>query len=244
MILRIATATQLSFFDLHPALSTSDIDAQDECRRASCFQLAGVPPLALATEANALIDVHAPVAVGVSGGKDSQAAALATMMHLEAAGHHGPRILIHADLGRVEWRASLPVCQELAAHLKVDLVVVRRAAGDLMQRCSARFASCLSRYALLQTVTLVPPWSTPAMRFCTSELKTHLIVRELRRRFPGFTVLNVTGERREEKSRAQRPVANPDARAPLVTWRPVIEWTEAQVFAFVRFCGLEPHPAY
>ncbi len=42
------------------------------------------------------------MAVGVSGGKDSQAAAMATFAHLDDIGHVGPRILIHADLGFVE----------------------------------------------------------------------------------------------------------------------------------------------
>lgn len=32
------------------------------------------------------------VAIGVSGGKDSQAAVLATIAHLDAIGHAGPRV--------------------------------------------------------------------------------------------------------------------------------------------------------
>jgi hypothetical protein len=59
-------------------------------------------------EIAALLAAGAPVAIGVSGGKDSCAAALATVEHLDAIGHQGPRVLIHSDLGRVEWRDSLP----------------------------------------------------------------------------------------------------------------------------------------
>jgi len=91
--------------------------------------------------------------------------------------------LIHSHLGSSEWNDSLPVCQRLASHLHTDLIVVTRRAGDLMARWEARWRSSVQRYADLETVTLVLPLSTPAMRFCTSELKTHLIEAELRRRF-------------------------------------------------------------
>ena len=46
----------------------------------------------------------AAVAIGVSGGKDSRACAIAVNEHLDRITHRGPQILIHADLGRVEWR--------------------------------------------------------------------------------------------------------------------------------------------
>lgn len=70
------------------------------------------------------------VAIGVSGGKDSCAAAIATVEHLRHVGHEGPVVLIHSDLGRVEWKDSLPTCERLAERLGVELMVVRRAAGD------------------------------------------------------------------------------------------------------------------
>ena len=53
-------------------------------------------------DVDALLAAGAPVAIGVSGGKDSCAAALATIEHLDTIGHTGPRVLIHSDLGRVE----------------------------------------------------------------------------------------------------------------------------------------------
>lgn len=43
--------------------------------------------------------VNAPVAIGVSGGKDSCALAFAVVEHLDTIGHAGPRLLVHADLG-------------------------------------------------------------------------------------------------------------------------------------------------
>jgi 3'-phosphoadenosine 5'-phosphosulfate sulfotransferase (PAPS reductase)/FAD synthetase len=196
-------------------------------------------------EIDAMIADDAPVAIGVSGGKDSQGAALATFAYLDLVGHRGPRILIHADLGSVEWNDSFPVCERLADHLKCDLVVVRRKAGGLMERWESRWLSSKTRYQTLSTVTLVPCWSTPAMRFCTSEQKTHVIMAELKRRFKGQKIINVTGVRREgSAARARMSVADSDASGQVLTWRPIIDLTVGQVFAIIDNSGLHPHPAY
>lgn len=111
---------------------------------------------------------HAPVYVGVSGGKDSQALAYRLQAHLDAIGHVGPRALIHSDLGRVEWRDSITVCERLAERLGWDLIVVRRAAGDMMDRWISRWEANVERYAALSCVKLIMPWSSAAQRFCTS----------------------------------------------------------------------------
>ncbi|WP_259665473.1 phosphoadenosine phosphosulfate reductase domain-containing protein [Rhizobium bangladeshense] len=192
-----------------------------------------------------LISTNAPVAIGVSGGKDSQAAALATLRHLDAVGHTGPRILIHADLGSVEWDDSLRICEELSDYLNCELVVVRRRAGDLMDRWERRWFLSKSRYETLSSVTLIPCWSTPSMRFCTSELKTHVIMAELKRRFKGQKILNVIGVRRDESAaRARMSIADPDPAAQVWTWRPIIERTTDEVFDMIDSSGLQPHPAY
>lgn len=204
-----------------------------------------MPGIASTPEIDALVAAHAPVAIGVSGGKDSQAAALATIAHLDRIGHAGPRILIHSDLGSVEWHESMPTCERLATHLGVELVVVRRSAGDLMQRWERRWELSAKRYANLETVTLVPCWSTPDMRFCTSELKTHVILAELKRRFKGQVIINVTGVRREEsRARAKGSIASPDKDGRIWSWRPISDWLTKDVFAYVEACGLAVHVAY
>jgi 3'-phosphoadenosine 5'-phosphosulfate sulfotransferase (PAPS reductase)/FAD synthetase len=126
----------------------------------------------------------APIAIGVSGGKDSSAVAFRTIEYLDAVGHHGPRLLIHSDLGRVEWRQSLPVCEQLSQRLGVELVVVRRQRGDLIDRLRQRWNDNVRRYAELSCAKLILPWPSPSMRFCTAELKITVICRELVRRFP------------------------------------------------------------
>ena len=193
-----------------------------------------------------LLAANAPVAAGVSGGKDSLAMGVALDAYLSSIGHTGPRLFIHADLGRVEWASSLPDCEALAQTLGWELVVVRRAAGDLMDRWLVRWRNNVERYTNLSCVRLILPWSTPAMRFCTSELKTAPICRELVRRFPGQTILSASGLRREESpSRAKKLVSQPQNKLTSVThattgydWHPIIDWTVAEVWAALASRGI------
>lgn len=201
--------------------------------------------IATSSELIALLNANAPVAFGVSGGKDSQAAVLAGFSYLDSIGHIGPRVLVHADLGSVEWDESLPACEALARHVGAELIVVRRKAGGLMERWEARWQSSLRRYQELSTVTLVLPWSTPGMRFCTSEQKTHVITAELKRRFKGQQIVNVTGVRRTESAaRAKSTISGWDTEHRILTWRPIVDWSVEQVFSVIDGSGMAPHPAY
>jgi 3'-phosphoadenosine 5'-phosphosulfate sulfotransferase (PAPS reductase)/FAD synthetase len=205
-----------------------------------------------APDVEAALRAGAVCALGVSGGKDSCALALATNEALDAIGHTGPRVLIHSDLGRVEWRDSLPTCERLAARVGLELLVVRRTAGDMMDRWLSRWASNLERYASLLCVKVILPWSTPSMRFCTSELKTAIICRELVRRYPGKVIVSASGIRREESSkRAKAPVAKEQKkltskthRTTGVDWHPIIEWSESDVYAFLAARDFNLHEGY
>ena len=203
------------------------------------------------------------VAIGVSGGKDSCAAAIATIDHLRAIGFAGQMILVHADLGdadpalNVEWDDSLPTCERLAVFLGVELVVVRRQAGGMMRRWITRWENNVARYASLSCVKVILPWSTPAMRFCTSELKSAPIASALVKRFPGKRIVSACGVRREEgrgkassprtnapTSHANKRLVNKRARTSGVDWNPIAAWTERDVFAFCAARGFEMHNAY
>jgi 3'-phosphoadenosine 5'-phosphosulfate sulfotransferase (PAPS reductase)/FAD synthetase len=101
-------------------------------------------------------------------------------------------------------------------------------------------------------VKLILPWPTPAMRYCTSELKTAVICRELVHRFPGATILSVSGIRREESSsRAKAPIAPIQPRLTSVRrqtsgldWHPILHWRKSEVLGFLQRRGLELHEAY
>ena len=161
--------------------------------------------IAVTPEVTEALRNGAAVAIGVSGGKDSAATAFATTDYLNEIGHQGPRLLIHSDLGRVEWHQSLSVCDRLAEYLGLELIVVRRERGDLLDRWQVRWENNVRRYAELSCVKLIMPWSTASMRFCTSELgKTAVISRVLVDRFPNQTILSATRFRRQKRAQIGR----------------------------------------
>jgi 3'-phosphoadenosine 5'-phosphosulfate sulfotransferase (PAPS reductase)/FAD synthetase len=199
-----------------------------------------------------LLAKNAPVAIGVSGGKDGDIAAFETKAYLKAVGHTGPFVLIHSDLGRVEHKDSLPACERLASRLGVELIVVQRKAGDMMDRWLTRWQNNVKRYSLLQCVKMILPWSTASMRFCTSELKTAVICRDLVERYPGRTILNGVGIRRQESpNRALAPVCSPQLKLTSKTfkttgynWNPILAWTLEDVLAYHCYHNFPLHEAY
>lgn len=199
-----------------------------------------------------ILSNDAAVAIGVSGGKDSAACAIATLEYLDRFGHRGPQVLIHSDLGRVEWRASLGECERLAKHVGRELIIVRRGAGDMMDRWLSRWSNNVDRYESLRCVKLILPWSTPDMRFCTSELKIDVICRELTHRFQGRHILSVSGIRREESSRRakaeivarQRKLESVTRKTKGHDWHPILEWKLESVLNLLGRKGIPLHEAY
>lgn len=226
------------------------IDLSSLRTRSNAYDPARARDVALTPEVAALLRTDAVVAIGVSGGKDSVACALAVARHLDAIGHTGPRVLVHSDLGRVEWKDSGPACERLAAHLGWELLTVRRQAGDILARWEKRWSNNVERYRDLSCVRLILPWSTPALRFCTSELKSAVVSRALNKRYPAHNVVNVTGVRRQESSaRSKMPVSAPLASLSTkgrtgLTWNAIIEWTIDEVFTEIAAAGLALHEAY
>ena len=189
-------------------------------------------------------------ALSVSGGKDSQALAYRVFEHLDQIGFAGPRVLVHSDLGRVEWRDSMPVCERVALRLGAELIVVRRQAGDMMDRWLSRWQGNVHRYRALSCVKLILPWSTAQSRFCTSELKAAPIASALRKRFPTGTLVTAIGLRRDEsRARALAPIWRPDNRTTRVrgaglAWHPLSAWSRQEVIDYIRLRGDVLHEAY
>jgi len=207
-------------------------------------------PVYVTSEVSALLQDQSVVAVNNSGGKDSTAVAIRLNDYLNEIGHTGPRVLIHSDLGRVEWKDSIKQCQIIAQRLGWELIIVKRAAGDMMDRWETRWKNNVARYANLECVKLILPWSTPSMRFCTSELKTTLICAELTRRYPKHKILSVTGVRRAESSaRAKMPIASQNIKLSArgcygINWNPIITWSTPEVFSYLQDMDHPLHEAY
>lgn len=198
-----------------------------------------------------LADQNAVFSIAISGGKDSTVAALLVNDYLNERKHTGPRVLIHSDLGSVEWKDSIRICTELAERLNMPLITVRRQAGGMMQRWQTRWANNVKRYTELSCVKLILPWSTPSMRFCTSELKTAIITRELVKRFRGQQIVTVLGIRREESpGRSKTPVTKINTALTRkdgtcgVDWNPIVDMTLDQVFLAHQMYKFRLHEAY
>lgn len=208
--------------------------------------------LALTPAIDEALAAHRPVVVGISGGKDSSAVAIRTFEHLDQIGHCGPRLLVHCDLGEIEWAESLPVCRRLADLLRIELLVLQRRAGGLTTRWRQRWESNKARYRDLSCVRLIMPWSAAATRFCTSELKTAIVCQALVTHFPGQTILSVSGIRRAESaSRSRAPVACEQPRLRRKKqgtcgwdWHPILDWSQEAVYAFLRTRNQPLHEAY
>ena len=176
--------------------------------------------------------------------------ALASNRYLNDIGFTGTRLAVHADLGRAEWKQSKSKCQELADSLGWELMVVKRAAGDLVDRWLTRWQNNVARYNNLECVQLILPWSTASWRFCTSELKAAVIRSNLKKRFPGQDIINAVGIRAQEStSRAKMPVFKGDKllstrRSAGYTWNAIIDWPIEDVFKIIDDHSVALHPAY
>lgn len=178
-----------------------------------------------------------------SAGKDSQAmidfvAELAT-----AAGVRDRIVVVHADLGRVEWKGTRELAERQAAAYGFRFEVCTRPQGDLLEQIEERGM-----------------WPSSKQRYCTSDHKRGqiakvitMLVDEVRARLEAprpVRVLNCMGLRAQESTeRAKKATLEADARQTngrrvVDTWLPIHAWTVDQVWARIKASGVEYHPAY
>jgi hypothetical protein len=203
--------------------------------------------ISTAPEVDALLDSGAPLLICSSGGKDSQCAAEQAVAYARARNHTGDVVLVYSDLGRVVWADAMDQNERLAARLGIPLQTVKREAGGLMERWQKRWIDNVDRYVNLSCVKVILPWSTPSMRFCTSELKTAIIQRWIRKTYKQ-PVVCVLGIRRDEgtskkSGRGAAPIfklhtakAGKKANLPegSVDWNCIVDVKTEKVFQIMR----------
>ena len=178
-----------------------------------------------------------------SGGKDSLAMKSYGARRLREAGLLRRGVVVHADLGRVEWPNTPELVERQAAHLGLRFMKVKRPQGDLLDHVEA-----------------LGKWPMPTQRFCTADHKRGQILtvftalaKESRARGVigrPVRILNCIGLRAEESSgRAKRLALVRDKRASsrhkeVDVWLPIQGWTEDEVWAECRASGAPIHPAY
>jgi len=191
------------------------------------------------------------IAAGSSGGKDSDAQAILLDRFLNRIGFNGDRVIIHADLGRIEHAESIDHVRALANFLNWPLLICKREKGDLLDRYEQRWRDNCRRYALLECVTLIGPFPSFGMIFCRSEQKVAPIIQTLTKRFAGRTILSCVGIRAQESAaRAKKPIFRPNDKFTRrngtrgYDWHPLHNTPVERVFLVHKQSGFPLHVQY
>ena len=181
------------------------------------------------------------ILINSSGGKDSQ-----TMLRVvtEAAAEQGVAdriVVVHADLGRVEWQGTRELAGTQARYYGHRFEVVSRPQGDLLDHIEER-----GRFP------------SSAARYCTSDHKRGqvrkvmtMLVKELGLSRPA-RILNCMGLRAQESParakkeafRYDKPASGKGTVRQVWEWLPILEWTLDQVWADIRAHDVPHHEAY
>lgn len=181
------------------------------------------------------------VALSLSGGKDSAAAALFlreqgiehTRVWMDTGWEH-PDLYAHVDY----LEAELGPIVRLSPRMPVLPPEVLSRVEDI-EALVGRSPSGFVRWAVYKGM-----FPGRMRRFCTQELKVRPFLRWVDEQ--NDDVLNVVGIRAAESAaRANLPEREPMLGAEHVeVWRPLIRWTEADVIAIHQRHGLRPCPLY
>lgn len=180
------------------------------------------------------------ILVNSSAGKDSQAMLDFLVCLADEQGVSRSKfVVVHCDLGRVEWKGTRELAERQAAHYGLRFEVVSRD-RDLLHQIEFERKNFPSNSA----------------RFCTSDQKTAQVTKlitklvaekaHLGRR---VRVLNCLGIRAQESpARAKKEPISLDkcsnGKREVVRWLPIFDWTIEQVWDRIRASGVEHHPAY
>lgn len=176
------------------------------------------------------------IVINSSAGKDSQAM-LDYVVELAGPELKSRLVVVHADLGRVEWKGTRELAQAQAEHYGLRFEVAQREQDDLLEYVEKRGF-----------------WPSSKARFCTSEFKRAPIAKILTKlaRESGrpVRILSCMGLRAQESPARSKLQAfeldarNTNSKRTVERWLPIHSWTAAQVWARIRASGVAHHPAY
>ena len=182
------------------------------------------------------------IVVNSSAGKDSVVTLDKVVKRVERAGGDlGRVIVVHADLGRVEWQGTKELAARQAARYGLRFETVTRPQGDLIDQVKDRGM-----------------WPSSSARYCTSDHKrdqVRKVIVELGREAKragksSITVLNCSGIRAAESSnRAKLADVSINKRystksRDVVDWLPIFDMSDAEVWSHIDEHDLEMHKAY
>ena len=181
------------------------------------------------------------IVLNSSAGKDSQAMLDVVIELATLQGVRDRVVVVHCDLGRVEWQGTRALAEEHAKHYGVRFEVVSRPQGDLLTHVEQRGL-----------------WPGPDTRYCTSQHKTGQVytlftrlVRESGDLGRPVRILNCLGIRAQEspvRSKKRPFVARitkaSNGKRTVSEWFPVFRFTVEQVWARIAQAGTRAHDAY
>lgn len=191
------------------------------------------------------------IVIDSSAGKDSQAMLDLVVEQATAVGVRERLVVVHCDLGRVEWEGTKELAERQAKHYGLRFEVVSRPQGDLLEHVESK-----------------GKWPGFATRFCTSDHKTSQVeklftklVDELGATRTGVydsklgirrpaRILDCLGLRAQESDkRADQPQLQSNERASngkraVDTWLPIKWWSTEDVWRRIAQSGVEHHYAY
>jgi 3'-phosphoadenosine 5'-phosphosulfate sulfotransferase (PAPS reductase)/FAD synthetase len=194
------------------------------------------------------------ILVNSSAGKDSQAMLDEVWGRAVLAGVADRVVVVHADLGRMEWPGTKELARLQAELYGARFEVVRRTGCDLLARVLDKFRKDRAAGKVR------PPWFDKARRWCTSDFKrgpvrtlmTRLADEHREARGPKSVcrILNCMGMRAQESDKRAKMVAferddkASNGRRAVDTWLPIHDWDVDRVWARIRTSGVPHHPAY
>jgi 3'-phosphoadenosine 5'-phosphosulfate sulfotransferase (PAPS reductase)/FAD synthetase len=213
------------------------------------------------------LDQYDVIAVCYSGGKDS----LACLLDLLDRGVPASKIeLHHQDIDGqgerlMDWPCTHAYVQATADALGIPVVFSWRdggfvremlrdnepTAGVSYEREGKRISLPTVRESLGTRRKFPQVSADLSVRWCSSALKIDAFARVLNNdpAYQGKKVLVVTGERREESTARSKYDEIEEHRCnsrnrTVHHWRPIIDWSEEQVWEIIAKHRVRPHPAY
>jgi 3'-phosphoadenosine 5'-phosphosulfate sulfotransferase (PAPS reductase)/FAD synthetase len=191
------------------------------------------------------------ILVASSAGKDSQAMLDYVAELAREADVMDRVVVLHNDLGEVEWPGTSELAQEQAEHYGLRFEMRHREQGLLLDQIRARHYKLRAKGD-----TTTPAWPSSAARYCTSDQKRGparklitQLVSELNLDRQARVLYCIGIRAQESNGRAKKPHLELDKAATsgvreVTTWHPILNWTEDQVWDRIHASGVRYHLAY
>lgn len=197
------------------------------------------------------------IALSSSAGKDSQAMIDYVVELADDQGVSERVVVVHADLGEVEWDGTGELAREQAAAYGLRFEHTTRIGGT--SKVDGKVYRRGEQYgSLLDYAERRGAWPSNQQRWCTSDFKRGPIMRvftSLAQEWRARTgeqrpcrILDCQGLRAEESpARAKKPRFAERKRSTtqhVDTWLPLLDWCERDVWARIQRSGVRYHYAY